>query len=207
MPGQATITIGDKQWQVSIADTPWELAQGLGGIPELRAGTGTLFDLGWEQIVQVTTVPMLFSLDIAFLSETLVITEIYRNIEPGYMVTSTLPAHYFLEVSAGELEGIDSGDRALVEFLPLEEMPVIMPDWVSTMISLMGFVVMGTLAVSVLQDLVKGMLGEPEKSPALLPQTKPEVRFKPGEIVHYKGERVRVLEYIGDRVFIWIHSC
>jgi len=206
MPGQATITISDKQWQVSIADTPWELAQGLGGIPELRAGTGTLFDLGWEQIVQVTTVPMLFSLDIAFLSETLVITEIYRNIEPGYMVTSTLPARYFLEVSAGELEGIDSGDRALVEFLPLEEMPMIMPDWVSTMISLMGFVVMGTLAVSVLQDLVKGMLGEPEKSPALLPQTKPEVRFKPGEIVHYKGERVRVLEYIGDRVSIWIPS-
>jgi len=206
MPGQATITIRDKQWQVSIADTPWELAQGLGAIPELPAGTGMLFDLGWEQTVHVTTVPMLFPLDIAFFSETLVITEIYHNIEPGYVVTSTLPARYFLEVNAGELEAINSGDHALVELLPLEEMPVIMPDWVSTMISLMGFVVMGILMVGIVQDLVKGMLGQPEKSPALLPQTKPEARFKPGEIVHYKGERVRVLEHVGDRVSIWIPS-
>jgi hypothetical protein len=149
---------------------------------------------------------MLFPLDIAFFSETLVITEIYRNIEPGYVATSTLPGRYFLEVNAGELEGIESGDRALVEFLPLEEMPVIMPDWVNTMISLMGFVVIGMFAVSVVQDLAKGMLGEPEKSPALLPQTEPEARFTPGEIVHYKGERVRVLDHLGDRVSIWIPS-
>jgi uncharacterized membrane protein (UPF0127 family) len=206
MPGQATITIGDKQWQVSVADTPWELTQGLGGIPELPAETGMLFDLGWEQTVQVTTVPMLFPLDIAFFSETLVVTEVYRNIEPGYIVISTLPARYFLEVNAGDLEGIDSGDRALIELLPLEEMAVITPDWVSTMISLMGFVVMGMLTVSVVQDLVKGMFGQPEKSPVLLPQTKPEARFKSGEIVHYKGERVRVLEHVGDRVSIWIPS-
>lgn len=30
--------------------------------------------------------------------------------------------------------------------------------------------------------------------------------FKPGEIVRYKGERVRVEEHIGDRVSIWIPS-
>jgi uncharacterized membrane protein (UPF0127 family) len=204
MSGQATIAIGDKQWQVSIADTPWELTQGLGGIPELAAGTGMLFDLGWEQTVQVTTVPMLFPLDIAFFSETLVVTEVYRNIEPGYIVTSTLPARYFLEVNAGELDGIDTGDRATVEVILLAQ--TVVPDWVSTMISLMGFIVMGMLTVSVVQDLVKGMFGQPEKSPALLPQTKPEARFKSGEIVHYKGERVRVLEHVGDRVSIWIPS-
>jgi uncharacterized membrane protein (UPF0127 family) len=204
MSGQATITIGDKQWQVSVADTPWELTQGLGGIPELPAETGMLFDLGWEQTVQVTTVPMLFPLDIAFFSETLVVTEVYRNIEPGYIVTSTLPARYFLEVNAGELDGIDTGDRATVEVILLAQ--TVVPDWVSTMISLMGFVVMGMLTVSVVQDLVKGMFGQPEKSPALLPQTKPEARFKSGEIVHYKGERVRVLEHVGDRVSIWIPS-
>lgn len=206
MLGQATITIRDKQWQVSIADTSWELAQGLSGIPGLPAGTGMFFDMGWEQTVQVTTVPMLFSLDIAFFSEEFVVTEVYRNIEPGYMVTATLPARYFLEVNAGELEGIDSGDRALIELLPLEEVPVIMPDWVSTMISLMGFVVMGILTISIAQDLVKGMFGESEKTPALLPQTKPGAGFKPGEIVHYKGERVRVLNHVGDRVSIWIPS-
>lgn len=31
-------------------------------------------------------------------------------------------------------------------------------------------------------------------------------RFKPGEIVRYKGEKVRVEEHIGDRVSIWIPS-
>ena len=178
MPGQATITIGDKEWQVSVADTPWELTQGLGGVPELAPGAGMLFDLGWEQTVQVTTVPMLFPLDIAFFSETLVVTEVYRDIQPGYIVTSTLPARYFLEVKAGDLKGIDSGDRALVNLLPLEETAVIIPDWVSSMISLMGFVVVGMLTVSVVQDLIKGVFGQLEKSPVLLHQTRPEANFK-----------------------------
>jgi len=206
MPGQATIAIRDKQWQVRIADTPWELTQGLGGLPELAPGTGMLFDLGWERTVQVTTVPMLFNLDIAFFSEGFVVTEVYRNMEPGYVIASTSPARYFLEVNAGELEGTTSGDRASVELLPLEEMPVVMPDWMSAMFSLMGLVVMGIFAVSITQDLVKEMLREPEKSPAFLPQTKPAAGFKPGEIANYKGERVRVLEHVGDRVSIWIPS-
>jgi len=30
MPGQAIITIGDKQWAVGVASTFWELSQGLG---------------------------------------------------------------------------------------------------------------------------------------------------------------------------------
>jgi hypothetical protein len=33
-----------------------------------------------------------------------------------------------------------------------------------------------------------------------------EAKFKPREIVHYKGERVIVVEHIGDRVSIWIPS-
>ena len=176
MSGQATITIGDKQWQVSVANTSWELTQGLGGLPDLAPGTGMLFDLGWEQTVQVTTVPMLFPLDIAFLSEALVVTEVYRNVEPGYIVTSALPAHYFLEVNAGELDGIDTGDKATVEVILPAQTAV--PDWMTIMISLTGFVVMGMLTVSVVQDLVKGMFGQPGKSPVLLSQTKSEANFK-----------------------------
>ena len=135
MAGQAILTIRNKQWDVSLATAPWELAEGLGGLPELPTGTGMLFDLGWEQIIQVTTAPMFFSLDIAFLSEEFGVTEVYLDIESGLLVTSTLPARYFLEVNAGELEGIGSGDSASIELLPLEEMPVVMPDWVSIMIS------------------------------------------------------------------------
>jgi len=179
MSGQAIVTIRDKQWSVSIADTFWELVQGLGGLPELAPGTGMLFDTGWEQIAQVTTVPMLFPLDIFFFSQTLVVTEVCRNIEPGYIVTSTLPARYFLEVNAGELEGIESGDRASVEFLPSEEMPVVIPDWMSTMMSFLGFVVMGVFMVVIARDFVRAALESPKKKPVLygprgerlLPQT------------------------------------
>ena len=67
MAGQLTIRISDKEWLASLAQAPWELTQGLGGIPEIPQGTGMLFDLGFEQTITVTTEPMLFSLDIAFL--------------------------------------------------------------------------------------------------------------------------------------------
>ena len=67
MSGQAVLTIRSKQWTVSLAITSSELAQGLGGLPSLAAQTGMLFDMGAPQIIQVTTVPMLFPLDIAFL--------------------------------------------------------------------------------------------------------------------------------------------
>lgn len=148
MPGTAVVTIQDNQWTVGLATAPWELVQGLGGMPEMPPETGMLFDTGWEHIIRVTTVPMLFPIDIAFLSEQLVVTEIYRNVPPGYLVTSTLPARFFLEVNAGELEDIEAGDRASVELLPYEETPVAVHEWASVMISFMGFVVMAAMVRS-----------------------------------------------------------
>ena len=76
MAGQAIIRIGDKEWFMDVATLPWELSQGLGGITEMPPASGMLFDTGVEQTIQVTTVPMLFSLDIAFFSEDLAITEL-----------------------------------------------------------------------------------------------------------------------------------
>ena len=134
MSGQGTVRIGDKQWLISLADAPWELVQGLGGIPEMTPNTGMLFDLGFEQAVTVTTEPMLFPLDIAFLSESLMITEVYRNVQPGYLVNSTLPARYFLEVNAGELDAVNTGSQATFEFLaPVSD--VAASDWMTPMIS------------------------------------------------------------------------
>jgi len=167
MAGQAIVTIRDKQWQVSLADAPWELAQGLGGLPELAPGTGMLFDTGWTQIIQVTTASMLFPIDIAFLSETMVITEVYHNVEPGYIVTSTLPARYFLEVNAGELEGIDSGDRASVVFLPLEGIPMMATDWTSTMVSFMAFMVMAVFMTAVVKGFITDALQPPKEKPLI----------------------------------------
>ncbi|MBI2849757.1 MAG: DUF192 domain-containing protein [Chloroflexi bacterium] len=163
MAGQLTVRISDKEWLTSLAQAPWELTQGLGGIPEIPQGTGMLFDLGFEQTVTVTTEPMLFPLDIAFLNEELVVTEVYRNVQPGYHVSSTLPACYFLEVNAGELEGIDSGSRASADSLPLQEVPAA-PDWVSPMVSFMGVTLMGVFMVGVVKDVASSMFTDRNKA-------------------------------------------
>ncbi|MBI2852758.1 MAG: DUF192 domain-containing protein, partial [Chloroflexi bacterium] len=168
MAGQAAVRIKDKEWLVSIATAPWELEQGLGGLPDLPPGTGMLFDLGFEQTIHVTTAPMLFPLDIIFLSGELTVIEIYENVEPDYLVTSTQPARYFIEVNAGELEGIAPGDMVSVDLLPFEEVPVA-PDWFSMMFSLAGFLVLGTVMVGITKDFTQKAFGEPEKKPALLP--------------------------------------
>ncbi|MDD4985064.1 MAG: DUF192 domain-containing protein [Dehalococcoidales bacterium] len=169
MTGQAVVRIKDGEWLVSLAVTPWEMEQGLGGLPELQPGTGMLFDLGIEQTIHVTTIPMLFPLDIAFLSEELTVTEVYRNVEPGYLVTSTQPARYFIEVNAGELEGIAPGETVSVDLLPFEETPVA-PDWLSMMFSLAGFLLLGTLTVNIARDFTGNAFEEPEEKPAFLPQ-------------------------------------
>jgi len=172
MAGQAIVTIQNKQWNVGIAATPWELTQGLGGLPDMLAQSGMLFDMGLLQTIQVTTVPMLFPLDVAFLSETLAITEIYRSIQPGYLVTSTSPARYFLEVNSGELEGIDNGDIASVEVL---ESPLVISDsgdWMPTFMSFMSVMIMGMFMISVMRSLTKGISEVPEERPRLLPQVK-----------------------------------
>ena len=163
MAGQANVNIEDKQWAVAFASTPSELVQGLGGIPEMAQGTGMLFDLGFGQIITVTTEPMLFPLDIAFFSEELVIIEIYRNIQPGYLVTSTSPARYFLEVNAGELEGINSGSQASFEFLtPVDA--VTSSDWATPIISFMGFTLMGFFVVGIVASLTKPLFADQDKT-------------------------------------------
>ena len=138
MSGQAYLKINEKEWFVSLAVASWELEQGLGGLPDLEAGTGMLFDLGFAQTIHVTTVPMLFPLDIAFLSADLKVTEIYQNVEPGYLVTSTQPARYFIEVNVGDLTGIELGNQVSLEILPFQDVPV-ESAWESAMFSFMGF--------------------------------------------------------------------
>ncbi len=171
MAGQVKVTIGEKEWLASLASAPWELMQGLGGIPEMDPGAGMLFDMGFEQTITVTTEPMLFPLDIAFLSEAMVVTEIYRNIQPGYLVTSTLPARYFLEVNADELDGVDSGSQASFKFLAPVSI-VAASDWVIPMISLMGFTLMGIFAVGMVVSLTKSMFGDRQKTPSYLSSTR-----------------------------------
>jgi len=190
MPGQAIVTIKDKQWAVDVASASWELTQGLGGLMELATGTGMLFDLGFEQTIEVTTVPMLFPLDIAFLSEDFLVTEVYPSVESGYLVTSQAPARYFLEVNAGELEGIEPGDVAVAEWLTQEEPPV-MPDWVPALFSLAAFTALGVLVVDLSRDIFGKSTATPETASFCVADTRAEeceiVRPRHYDLVSWVG--------------------
>jgi uncharacterized membrane protein (UPF0127 family) len=216
MSGQATITIRDQVWNVNLAIEPWELTQGLGGLAAIPPGSGMLFDLGAPQIIQVTTVPMLFPLDIAFLSENLVVTEIYRDIQPGYLVTSTQPARFFLEVNAGELEGINAGDTAAVEVIVVMQAAM---DWTSTLMEFIGFALMAFFMTSFVKAIVRGLVKEAEKKPVLygprgeqlLPDTRLQRKFfiqtdRMGDIIitrpHEPGKSV-FLQFEADREIVY----
>jgi uncharacterized membrane protein (UPF0127 family) len=157
MSGEVKVTIEGKEWIASLASDPWEQIQGLGGISGIDSGTGMLFDMGFPKIITVTTEPMLFPLDIAFFSDDMVVTEIYQNVQPGYLVTSTSPARYFLEVNAGELDGLESGSQATFELLASEN-PVQASDWITPMISFMGFTLIGFLAIGIVTSLMQSFL-------------------------------------------------
>jgi uncharacterized membrane protein (UPF0127 family) len=169
MSAQALLCIGDKRWQVAVATSYEELCRGLGGLPELPSGTGMLFDLGYPQIIRVTTEPMLFSLDIAFLSQELVVTEVYRDIEPGYVVTSEMPARYFLEVNAGELEQLRTGDQASLEYLS-PETTVASLDWGSAGALLLGATTLGLVTAGLVNDFASRMLGKQDVAAIRSPQ-------------------------------------
>jgi len=166
MAGQATIRIGDREWLVDVATQPWELSQGLGGLSGLLTGTGMLFDLGWEQIIEVTTVPMLFPLDIAFFSDDLTVTELYREMEPGYLITAQSPSRYFLEVKASELAGVEVGNQAEAVLLSMENAAAA-SDWTPVMFGFMGLMMMGVFMTGIVRDLTAEALKEPEKKPLL----------------------------------------
>ena len=195
MAGQAIVAIAGRQWGVDVALTPWELAQGLGGIPGMPPETGMLFDMGYEQVIGVTTVPMLFPLDIAFLSEDLVVTEVYRDVEPGLLLNSASPARHFLEVNAGELEGVEAGATAVLTPVPLQEVAQ-SPSWASAMYGFAGMLIVAVLLSSVVRGAAPTALPETVE-PRLLAHTRPARKPTRHDVsVHSWEER--------DRLGIWI---
>ncbi|MBA7506484.1 hypothetical protein ES706_05175 [subsurface metagenome] len=109
MPGTATVTINENQWNVEVASTIDELTTGLSGRSSMPAGTGMLFILPASQQVTVITQDMLFPIDIIFISSSIVI-DVASGIEPGYEVTEETPCDMFLEVNAGEGDLVEVGD-------------------------------------------------------------------------------------------------
>jgi uncharacterized membrane protein (UPF0127 family) len=201
MLGQGKITIQNTTWQVSLAVDPADLSAGLGNLPGLTAMTGELFDLGQLQIIQVTTVPMLFALDIAFLDENLIVTEVYHDIQPGYLVTSQQPARYFLEVNAGECAEVKIGDQVEVE---VTSQPVISTSgttgWLdlikSWMPLLLGIAFLGMMILG-----VKSLFREETVQPQLLAATRKKAIDIEVEIVD-RGPRHKLVKiYRNGRVY------
>jgi len=114
---EALVSIGGNTWRVAVATTAAELAAGLGGIASLSQGTGMLFDLGDDHILHMTTVPMLFPLDIVFIGGRSRVTEVASNVPPGLLIASHYPARYFLEVNGGEALAIGTGDPVMVQLV------------------------------------------------------------------------------------------
>jgi uncharacterized membrane protein (UPF0127 family) len=152
MAEQILFTIEDKEWQASLVSTSWELSRGLGGIAELPQDTGMLFDVGYERNIQVTTEPMLFPIDIAFFGNDLVVTEVYRNIGPGYLIASEQPARYFFEVNAGELDNVETGDTASFIYLDTGQSLLALDGEVSSIVILAGLLLVGGLMASLTKD-------------------------------------------------------
>lgn len=106
MPELMELTLNGKTWLVNFVDKPQDLVRGLSGKTALTPDTGMLFDMGQEQYIVITTEEMLFPIDIVLFNGTypiLKMTENFSNVQPGLVITSGLPARYFLEVNAGEL--------------------------------------------------------------------------------------------------------
>jgi uncharacterized membrane protein (UPF0127 family) len=121
MPGQAVVTVKDRQWFVGVASTYAELAQGLSGISSIPSGTGVLFDMGVDQdYVQINMSRMLFALDIIFINSSAGVVGVMHEVQPNerdviFDHNSSPGARYFLEVTAGEAEGIEVGDDVVIQ--------------------------------------------------------------------------------------------
>ena len=114
MASYGTVTITPDVWTITYLTNPVDLANGLSGIPSLAAGYAVIFDMGRTGNIQVTTMNMLFNLDIVFLNADHNVTEVWRNVAPGQILETEYPAAYFIEMNAGEASGIEVGDTAIV---------------------------------------------------------------------------------------------
>ena len=158
MGGQATVGINDKQWLAEVATTYDELTSGLSGRTDLPEGRGMLFDLGYDQgYIEIDMSRMMFPLDIIFINSSLTVSGVLRDVQPQYEAWfeagSQPGARFFLEMNAGEAEGINTGDEVTIEgYIPSSQ-----PDAGS----LMEFMVLVMLIFGCMQAMDKAL--EPEK--------------------------------------------
>lgn len=141
MAGQVNVTIGSHMWVAYLANEAWELTQGLSNLASMDAGSGMFFDTGYQHLISVQTLQMLFNLDIAFINEDFKVVEIHRNVPNSQEFTATELARYFLEVNAGEMADIDVGDDVVVELVTGPVVGVVPSQGGTDMWSMMGMMI------------------------------------------------------------------
>ncbi len=167
MAGQAVVTIKDKRWSASVANTYVELTTGLSGVSSMPPQTGMLFDLGYDQkYIEINMSQMLFPLDIIFINSTQGVVGALHNVKPGekaYLSNETYPgARCFLEVNAGEAQGIEVGANVAIEGYAQTATQFDIGSLINIMVIMM--VVVG-------MTKIVGKMLAPPKERRLLPQT------------------------------------
>lgn len=106
---------GRFQFMVEIAETPSTWRQGLQNRRQLAADAGMLFDYHQPRIVSMWMKDTLISLDMIFIDERGIVTNVAENTEPQSLATisSDGPVLAVLEVNAGTAAriGLRRGDR------------------------------------------------------------------------------------------------
>jgi hypothetical protein len=135
-----------------------------------------LFDLGADyKNIQIDMTRMLFPLDIIFINSTQGVVGVLHNVQPGEtdvrLENEQLPgARCFLEVNAGEAEGIEDGDNVDIQ-------GYIQPaqfDIISTLVNYMFYLIF----IVMMFKVVDKALEEPKELPKL-PPLKPPPGYVP----------------------------
>ncbi|MBI4239800.1 DUF192 domain-containing protein [Candidatus Uhrbacteria bacterium] len=112
------LAIRDGALLVEVVTTESELARGLSGRPSLPQDRGMLFDLGEERTPSFWMKDMSFPLDIIWINNAFVVTDLAKNVSPASfpnMFSPAQPVRYVLETNAGFVDtfGISIGDRVV----------------------------------------------------------------------------------------------
>ena len=105
LPESKAFSIGDRQYNFSLATTAMELITGLAGVTSFESLDGMLFDFGINWPVIMTPKGLAFPVEVAFINEEGVIREI-KTLDPadGFTQAASEKARFALEVPVGFFE-------------------------------------------------------------------------------------------------------
>lgn len=113
LPEGRVFTIGEKDFNFSVAETGQELTTGLKGVASLEPYVGMLFDFGCDFHPIMTPRGLLFPVEVAFIDSDGTIKEI-QHLDPanGFTQAATVKVRYALEVPVGffDTHNIQIGD-------------------------------------------------------------------------------------------------